>query len=327
MMDKLLKLFTLFLFSAFVACETAPSSQNDPVTTNGDSTSQQGSNGQTTVPVAPPPVKPECEVAGSVLDENSFWAKTGNQIVVLVADKETEDPELGESHRVLEVYDKNCQRIYRHILPINFSPDFPYYLSDITYNNVSQVIAIRGFDKVYIFNLVNKNLSEPLSPIFLNKRYEEDAQSGMIQRLEVWEDFLIGYATNKGTFVFDLENPMNAQPVMPTAEFEITKGIDYNSLFFLESGGKNNGFQALLPDFNMDTGEFDVNPLFEKPLHIETNLNRNFRNNRFLVIKELLGGTENKPIGIDMRALKKYDIPSNIASKKDTEIIDWMKKQ
>ena len=149
-------------------------------------------------------------------------------------------------------------------------------------------------------------------------------QTGMIQHLELWEDYLIGYATSEGCFAFDLSDPMNAKPVLAAAEFS-GENMPYNSLFFLESDGQ--GHQAILPSFDMDTGEFSVNPLFDRPLNVATNINKSFRDNQFLVIKQLLGGNKNRPIGINMKAMKKMDIPAGIASKKDTEIISWLKKQ
>ena len=317
-MEKLIKFLLLALLISFCACEDVPPSQNNPTGETGDTTTEQ-----TTPPTL---AKPDCQITGSVLDGNRFWAKNENLVVAVVADKETEDPELGESHRILEVYEgTTCERVFRSVLPVNFSPDFPYYLSEITYNKISQIIAIRGFDKIYIFDLVKRELSKPLDPSFLNERYAEDAQSGMIQRLEIWENYMVGYATGEGAFAFDLSTPMAANAVLPAAEFTIEAGTEFNSMFFLESKGK--GFQAILPKYDSDSGILTIHPLFELPLNLETNINKSFRNNQYLVLKELLGGNESKPIGVDMRAMKKYDIPAEVASKKDTEIIAWMKKQ
>jgi hypothetical protein len=325
-MLKLSKLLFLFFLVSFLSCEDGTTNQNGSTTNPTGTDNPPNDSGETNpTDVAPPPTKPDCQIAGSVLEENLFWAKNENLLVAIVAGEETADPELGESHRILEVYDENCDRIFRNVLPVNFSPDFPYYLSDITYNNVSQVLAIRGFDKIYIFDLVKKQLSKPMEPSFLNERFAEDAQSGMIQRIEIWEDYMVGYALGEGAFVFDLSNPMDAKPVLPTAELTIEVGSDYHSLFFLKSKGDTH--QAILPSYDQNTGEFKVDPLFEKPLNIETNLNRSFRNNQYLVLKELLGGNESRPIGVDMKAMKKYEIPADVANKKDTEIIAWMKKQ
>ena len=321
-MEKLIKLLLISLVVVFSSCEDVPSSQDNSTSDPNTGTEQNGES-----PADPPAVKkPECQIQGTVLDENLFWAKNENLLIAITADKETEDTELGESHRVLEVYDgSSCERVYRNVLPVNFSPDFPYYLSEITYNNVSQVMAIRGFDKIYIFDLEKRQLSQPLEPSFLNERFAEDAQTGLIQRLELWENYMVGFAAGEGAFIFDLEDPMNARPVLPAAEFTVETGTEFNSLFFLESQGK--GYQAVMPVYDPDSVILHVNPLFDQPINIQTTINRSFRNNRFLVLKELLGGDNNRPIGVDMKVMKRVDLPNDMISKKDTEIIAWMKRQ
>lgn len=321
----------LLLMLCVISCDSEPSSSTtsepsetvtSPAETTGESTTD------TTAPAVKAPVRPDCELPGNVLEENQFWAKDENLIVAILAAPETNDPDFGESHRVLEVYDgSNCERVMREILPVNVSPDFPYYLSDITYNNLSRLIAIRGFDKVYIFDLEKRKLNGPIVPKFLNERYPEDAQSGMIQRLEVWEDYLIGYAQSMGSFVFDMRNSEEVAPVLPSAEYEIMEGTEYNSLFLLPSSDKANGHQAILPSFDFETEEFSINPLFEKPKKIETRINRNVRDNRYLVLKELLGGTDSRPIAIDMEKMVMYDLPEEVAEGKVSDIIEWMKNQ
>lgn len=327
-MDKLCKILSLAFLLCFVSCEFDTESQSGETTPTTPITNpipDQKSDTTKKSIAAKPLKKPECEIKGEVLEENLFWAKNENLVLCIAADQETEDADYGESHRALEVYDgTDCERIFRNILPVNRSPDFPYYLSDVTYNKVNQVVAIRGFSSVYIFDLIKKQLSKPLIPKYLNERFGEDAQSGMIQRLELWEEYLIGYATSEGCFVFDISDPMNPKSVLPAAEFS-GEYMPYHSLFFLKSEGKGN--QAILPSFDLNTGDFNVNPVFDKPLKVETKINKNFRDNQFLVIKELLGGTKNRPIGIDMKTMKRIDIPADIAAKKDTEIIGWMKNQ
>ncbi|MEO1263401.1 MAG: hypothetical protein AAFZ15_31615 [Bacteroidota bacterium] len=322
-MIKLAKWLFLSAMFLFAGCEagTPTQSENDTTQPATDSTVTTGSETPTL-----PTTKPECEINGSILEENLFWSREENELVAIVADESTVDPDLGESHRILEVYDgEDCDRILRNVLPVNRSPDFPYYLSEITYNNVSQLIAIQGFSHIYIFDLIKKQLSKPLKPNYLNERYAEDAQSGMIQVLELWENYLVGYANGEGTFVFDLSNSMQAAPVLPTAELELEEGISYNSLFFLKTDEGTH--QAILPKFDLNTGEFQINPLFDKPINVQTNINPSFRDNQYLVFKQLLGGSDRRPIGIDMKAMKKLDIPTDMETKKDTEIINWMKQQ
>lgn len=321
-MKTLGKLLFLATISFWLSCESGT-----PGNENGNNTTDTSTVETTDTTSMSVPVKPSCQIAGTVLDGNQFWAKSENKIIAIAADEETKDKNLGDSHRILEVYDgTNCQQVFREVLPVNFSADYPYYLSEITYNNISKVIAIRGFEKIYIFDIANNKIVGPLVPKFLNQRYAEDAQSGMITRLEVWENYLIGHATSMGAFVFDLSNPTNPSPVMPAAEYEVEKGQIYNPLFLLKSMDKNDGHQALLPLYNADTGDFKINALFDKPKKIETNISKTFRNNRYLVLKELLD-TESQPIAIDMAERKMLDLPADVAKMKDTDIIAWMKKQ
>ncbi len=319
--------FLFFLMLTLAACTGDFNTQNQNGAPGADTTQTDSAGAGTDTPAPPAPSKPNCDIAGKVLEGNTYWASKENVLVVISADKETEDPDLGESHRILSVYDGNdCKEIFREILPVNFSADFPYYLSQITYNNVSKLIAIRGFDKFLVFDLATKKVIGPLIPKFLNERFVDDASSGTITRMEVWESYLIGNAASLGPFVYDLSNPSAPKAVLPAAEYELQKGIRYNSLFLLKSLDQDDGMQALIPSYDADSQVFKINPLFEKPLRIETNIPKTFRNNRYLVLKELLGGTESRPIAIDMQKTKKVDLPADVATKKDTEIIEWMKK-
>jgi len=324
-MSKYLNFLFLVAGITILGCEDGTNSQTG--TAGQDTTAQSAQPAQDSQNITREIKRPDCEITGSVLDGNTFWAKPENLLVVIAAEKETEDPEMGESHRVLEIYDGNtCEVVLRKTLPVNVSPDFPYYLSEITYNNLSKVVAVRGVDKIYIVDLANKVVSTGVRPAFLNERFSEDAQSGMIQRLEIWEDYLVGYAEGEGAFVFDLKNAMEPKPVLPTAEYEISEGTDYNSMFLLASGSDEMARQAILPTNDPDSGEFEINPLFEKPLVVNPQLNPSFRDNRFIVLHERKGG-DKKAIGIDMKKGILLDLPLDLANKKDTEIIAWMKQQ
>lgn len=311
---------SLLLLSIF-SCDGNFATQTE---NNSNSSEDTTSSDQAT----PAQTKPDCQVAGTVLDGNRFWAAGENLIVAIAADEPTADPNLGDSHRILEVYDgSNCQEVFKEILPVNRSADYPYYLSDITYNKTSHLIAIRGFDKFYVFDLAKRKLAGPLNPKFLNKRITEDAQSGSILRMEVWENYLIGYAEGMGPFVYDISNADNPQAALPLAEYELEKGTNYNSLFLLKSMDEANGYQALLPVYDYDNGEFRINPLFQAPRKMDVNINKAFKNNRYIVLKEEGGGARNLPIAIDMGKRSLVDLPADVAAKKDTEIIEWMKRQ
>ncbi len=325
-MKSIIQLLFILIATSFIACGGEGSTTtNDPATQ--DSTDTNPPADTTSGGTTDAPVKPNCTIPGKVLETNQMWLREENLVIAIVADKETEDPNLGESHRILLVFDgKTCQQVMKEILPVNTSPDYPYYLSQITYNNVNKVVAIRGFDKVYVFDLASRKLMPTLVPKFLNKRLVDDAASGSIARLELWENYLIGHAASMGAFVFDLSNPQSPQAVLPFAEFELEKNTRYNSLFMLKSFDAANGNQALMPSFDPETEEFSLNPLFEKPRKIDMQLNRQFKNNKYLVLKENVSPTESRPVAIDMSKKKLVELPAEVAAKKDTDIIEWMKK-
>lgn len=326
-----MKRFGIFLLFSFAiicsSCDSEPSSNNG---TAGEDITQPADNQSDNAEsdTIPEPTKPDCEIEGSVLESNEFWAKDENLIVTVVAAPETNDPDFGESHRILEVYDgNNCEQVLREVLPINRSPDFPYYLSDITYNKVNQLLAIRGFENFYILDLPNKKLSGPLKPKFLNERFSEDAQSGMIKRLEVWENYVIGYAHSMGSFAFDLTDPSSPKALLPSAEFEKEEGLEYNSLFFLAASDEEGGHQIIIPSYDVENDKFNVGALLGKPSQVSTSISKNVRDNRFLVIKENGEDGKSKPLAIDMKAMKRIELPAEYEDKKVSEILAWIKEQ
>ncbi|MBI1223955.1 MAG: hypothetical protein GC192_01845 [Bacteroidetes bacterium] len=324
-MKILSQIFAILLLAGMAACTTETTPEN-----NANSNSNAGDTTQTVADSLPMPIenaRPTCKLVGSVMEGNMFWAASIDRFVVISAEKETEDKDLGESHRVLTVYDGKCHQVFREVLPVNLSADYPYYLSEITYNNVSNQVAIRGFDKFYILDLAALKLSAPLVPKFLNQRYTEDAQSGAIKRLELWENYLVGFAASLGPFVYDLTDPAKPSPVLPVAEFPIVKGEQYNSLFLLKSNNEADGYQALAPDYDYDKEAFSLNILFNKPLKFDPVINKSFKNNRYIILKELADGTARTPHAIDMKNRKTVELPTDIQAKKDTEIIAWLKKQ
>lgn len=264
----------------------------------------------------------DCEIQGKFLEGNKFWVREKEILLCVLADSATYDPDYGDSHRIIEVYDtKSCQLIERKVLPVSVSPDFPYYLAEITYNNSSQIVAIRGFDRIYCYDLKSKKMLPELTPKFLSERFGVDAQSGMIQRLEVWEDYLIGYAQDFGTFVFDLSAKKEARPVLAFAEFA-SPDENYSSLFLLPSAGAS--YQAIIPVYDIEENKFSINPLFEQPKALNTNIPKSARNNRYLVIRQT--DEARIAIAIDLQRRQTLDLPSGIASGKTQEILNWIKQ-
>lgn len=292
---------------------TSNSSQNN---TAQDTTAVDGNTASDT------PALPDCKLSGSILEGNQFWDRDMERLICIKADSSTLDPNLGESHRVLEVYDtRNCTLVDRQTLPVNVSPDFPYYLAEINYNKESRLFALRGFGDLYLYDLGAQQLSAALSPEYFSERYGADAQSGMIQRLEVWENYLVGYARDNGAFVFDLSDKTKVKPVLPFAEYN-PEEVNPHSLFLLSSG--NGQLQAILPQYNSETDQFAINPLFATPMNVNTNVTKSARNNRHLVLRS--EDASKTPIAIDLEKHQQVNLPADVAAKTTQEILQWMKR-
>ncbi len=303
----------LMLLILIGACRNTETPVTDP--TAADTTAAQTPQTQ-----ALPP-KPDCNLPGEVLEGNSLWVPTKSVLVRITADSTTRDPELGDSHRILEVYSgPECRLVKREVLPVNVSADFPYYLAEINYNNANQLVGIRGFDKIYCYDIDKAELLPPLEPQFKHTRPGADAQSGMIQRLEVWEDYLIGFAQDEGVFAFDLHRNGQPQPVLPFAEYKVSES-EYTSLFLFNSNDSLQ--QVAMPTYDPDTDEFKINPFLEKPTAIETNISNSARNNRFLVLR---AANEDKAVVlVDMRSGQRVVMPQAVAAEPTQKILDWVK--
>lgn len=294
---------------ATTEADTTETTRSGPTAANDETTSTRANH--------------NCEIAAKNLAGNQLWIRDKEILAAIVADSATLDPDMGESHRILEIYDtKTCERIERKILPVNFSPDYPYYLAQMNYNNAHQIVGIRGLSAVFVYDVETKTLLPELTPEYKAERFGEDAQSGMIQRLEVWEKYLIGYAQDYGAFVFDLTNSAAPKAMMPFAEVR-KSDESYASLFLLPS--QDGGVQAIVPSYDANEDEFTINPLLDQPTQMDTNVPASARNNRFLVLRE--ANDARTPVAIDLLEHKKMDLPADIAAKKTQEILAWMKTQ
>lgn len=305
----------------FAACGGGMDTGNQDAGAKTDTTQTQA--GEDASSPAAVPARPDCAVAGEVLPENQSWSREHNLLIAIVADSTTYDENLGASHRILEIYDATtCERIDRQTLPVNVSPDFPYYLAKINYNNNSRMMAIRGFDKIYLYDLANRKLLPALTPRYSGQRYAADAQSGMILRLELWEQYLVGAAQDMGVFVFDLTDRQNPAPLLPFAEYEISE-TDFGSLFLVSS--MNDGQQIIMPSFDADNDEFSVNPLFAQPKELNTaGISASARNNRFLVIRE--ANEARAPVAIDLQERRLVNLPADVAGRQTQQILQWMRE-
>ncbi len=269
------------------------------------------------------PMSHDCKVAGKMLDESaSVWIRSQEILVAVTADSSTYDPDYGDSYRVLEVYDtRNCSLIERKVLPVNVSPDFPYYVAEISYNNVHQMAAVRGFNTIYLYDAESRKWLPEFKPKFPSGRSGADAQSGMIQRLEVWEDYLIGYSQDFGAFVFDLGNKTQPAPVLPFAEVKASP-VDFRSVFMLPV--EDGVFQAIAPSYDASNGAFSANPLFTSPMALRVEAQKGALNNRYLVLRQNDAGTT--AVAIDVSKRQRIELPADVAAKPTQEVLAWIRE-
>ena len=189
-------------------------------------------------------VPSKCELEGKKLDGNQFFARDAQRLIAITATDDTKTEDGIESHRTLEVYDsENCERIRRGKLPLNISADYPYYLAQINYNNNSELLGIRGVNDFYIYDIENDKLQK-LEPQYPKTRAQDEPSSGRLLRLEIWEDYLIGYAETSGAFVFDLSDKSSPKPVLPLVDYAKMDDT-YSCLFCYRQMPKNKLFKCL----------------------------------------------------------------------------------
>jgi len=301
--------FLIFLFCCTSAC-------NETSNTTSTKNPPEVKIPPTTQPISKVAKKEDCEIKGKILEGNRKLVEGKNTLVCIVADKK-------ESHRKLEIYNTStCELIKSEILPINISVDFPYLIADIIYNKNSHLVAIKGYGAVYCYDVENQKLMDALIPDFLNERIAADASSGKIKHLEVWENYLIGYAEDIGAFVFDLTNTSQPKNLLPAAEFDLSEGEgeDFASLFFLKSQNGNT-YQAISPSYDYDNFKFQANPLFETPKDVNISIPKNVQNNRFIILKI----KDKNVFAIDMETQKNVVLSDQIKNKTTQEILNWLK--
>lgn len=311
----------MFLFIALltmVACTDTGTSSSSTSTDSEASTTVEPDQ-----PTTPSLTPPDCQIDAQVLDGNRVWIKSRDVLAVIKADESNVNEEMGPSHRILEILDgRSCEQKFQAKLPENTSPDFPYYIAEIQYNNISNIIGIQGFYKVMICYLEQNYKLTELKPEFFLEREYDDPQSGMIQRLEVWEDYLLGYTQDLGAFAFDLSDRNAPKAVLPFAEWQDPDNSRYHSMFLLPTEG---GVQAILPFYDAEKDNFMLYPLFDTPQQVSDQVTKSARNNQLLVLRNQ--NESQTPIAIDLGARDLVDLPANIATKNTQEILKWMRAQ
>lgn len=318
-MSILMRFYPIFCLLLLSACV------NDSQPTTPTTTDPTAKTDTATAPsVAPlsPPEKHSCSIAGEVLEDNQIWLRDLNTLVAIVADSTTYDADLGDSHRVLMTYNTEDCRVTKRIeLPINVSPDYAYYLAKVNYNNGSKLVGITAFNSVYLYDVEKQTLLDPVKPKYLGKRNLDDATSGLIQHLELWEDYMVGYAQDGGAFVIDVTDKENPTPTPAFAEYRLEDG-SFSSLFLLPSIGEEQ--QIIVPKYDYEEGVFAVNPLFKQPKSLNTQISKGAQNNRFIILRE--NDTKQPAIVVDLVNRKRLQLPDNIAKQNAKKILDWAQK-
>lgn len=202
--------------------------------------------------------KKDCAFNGEVLTQNKYLLRDLKKFIVLSM---SEDKPSG----VLEVYNSlDCSLLKQIELPVNGSPNVPYYLAQIMYNKNSNVIGIRGLDKICLYNAQRDTLTPPLMPKYFSKRSSENEEANHILHVEVWENYLLGFAKENGAFIFNIEDITTPKSILPIAEIKKTDK-EYSSLFLLPSNVNKQAYQAIFPQFNYDLNRFEIRSLFDEP--------------------------------------------------------------
>lgn len=329
-MNTFTKALLISMLCLFVlACETEPANSNS--NSPSDNTSITDDNGAT---ATEPPASEQsdtqtaanpqdCAIAEKHFDQNVFVATDEAQLVSIVANESTKDPDLGDSHRVLKVLNtKDCQVLIEKTLPVNRSADFPYYLAPNTYEFDNQIVGIQGFSSLHYYDVKGQKLVGPIIPQYQKEKEAVDAQSGMVKGLTIWKNYLLGHALDFGNFAYDISDVSNPKPVFSSAEYQIKNTTETNALFILKT--EDGKYQAVIPVQDLDAGgnSFELYRLFKTPLAINPKIASNVQDNRFIVLNQ--NGNSAK-VAIDMFSKKLVDLPANIASQNTGAILEWLK--
>lgn len=333
---KYSKLLFLFLLLNSWACEDPTTGNSGSTTTttvpktttpepaNNDLKATTNSEGTTTnlAESTAAPEKHDCTIKGELLEDNECYLRDAQTLVCIVADSTTQDMDFGDSHRILEVYDtKNCTLLAREELPVNYSPDFPYYLNLQTYEPKNKTICTQGFEYTFCYDVANRKMMPRMEAQFLSERNAEDAQSGAPQGLLFWDQYLFAYAQDYGAYAFNFVDKANIKAMLPSAEYTLPKrGFEYNALFLAKQGADR--YQAIVPVMEGEETKMGLKKLFAKPLKIDPVVSKNVRNNRYIVFNDL---ETQKRLAIDMEKVELVKLPTDLETQKSTAILKWLK--
>ena len=306
-------IYWLFCYCFFlIACQSNQSDQTTSTTPPPPTTAPAPQE------TPPPPTRPDCPLSGQLLEGNESWLAQQALLVRIIADSTTFDQEFGESHRILEVYDANCKRIHRQTLAINFSPDFPYYLSTEGYNDSLGMICVQGFDFVYCYDAANRRAVPELRPSFRTERIGVDAQSGSPLGLRYYQHYLIGAAMNFGAYAFDC-SVFPPKAILPKAEYR-SQQEDYNDLFLLKN--KENRYQCVYPAPNFDDGGLGLTLLADQAFEWDSTSINTTKDGRWVVITT----KEESKMAIDLEQPKAIELPEEIAKQAPKAVLKYLGK-
>ncbi len=328
-----MKKHTLFLTLSLLFCISISSCTDEgKTTTTSTSTKAPEKAPDSSATTAPgeatqarraAPDSHQCLIAGTVLEENSYWIKSAEVLVGISADSTTKDIDFGESHRIFTAMNTaDCSILFKENLPINRSPDFPWYLNTNTYEDLNKVLCTQGTEFVYCYDVTAKKLLPQMKPEFYNKRVALDAQSGQPAGLAIWNRYLVGYSLDQGASIFDLTNKEKPVAVLPSAEFYSDNDESYHSLFLLKN--ETGEIQALMPRLNDDQDGMIANALFKAPRNLNTTINKSVKDNRFIVLPNTDGKSKT---AIDMDKQIAVDLPEAVVNKNTKEILKWLAAQ
>ncbi len=318
----------LFIFGALLSllfsCKSEPTTDTATVSSPTSKVVDTISN-KTNKPAAVIPTSHDCVVRGKLMEDNNLWIAKEQLWICIVADNITRDQDFGDSYRIFDIYDtEKCSPIKRKVLPVNNSPDFPWYIFQNTYEEKNQVVCTSGFEFTFCYDVENRELLPRMKPSFLLPRTALDAQSGMTQSMAIYERYLLGHAQDLGFFAYDLTNKKEVKNFLPVAEYHFKKINKYNPLYLIPVGDKK--YQAIIPKMNLDNGEIIITPLWKKPLAVNPVVAKNVRNNRFQIFTNLESSNKSK-VAFDLQKQILIELPNEISIQPVGKILQHLKAQ
>ncbi len=319
------KYLILVIFSAFLFLLSCKTESSPPPTTSFPSKTVDTTANKKSKPIPAIPTSHDCTVRGKLMDDNDLWIPKEQLWVCIVADSITVDQDFGDSYRIFDIYDtENCRQIKRKVLPVNNSPDFPWYIFQNTYEEKNKVVCTSGYEFTFCYDVENRELLPRMKPAFLLPRKALDAQSGMTQFMDIYNHYLFGLGQDIGFFAYDLNDKKEVKNFLPVAEYHFKPINQFYSLFLIPVGDKK--YQAIIPAFDVKNVEISFLPLLKKPVTIDPTVAKNVRNNRFQIFTDLESDNESK-VAFDLQKRISVDLPAEIATQPVGKVLAYLKEQ